>query len=189
LTLREADLPEVSLNQRFLTSEQATHVIGHPAIRAGTMTGSGRDGKAVGSEAGTALKKVVLELGGSDPFIVLEDADVESVARSAAAARCINAGQSCIAAKRFIVDRAIAEHFEYAMGEAMKGMNVGDPMDRQTQVGPLARLDLLQNLDDQVKRTIAAGARLICGGNRMDRKGYFYEPTVLTDVRPGMAAF
>ena len=188
-TFREAGFPEGTFCNLFLSNEQAEQVIAHPAIRAVTLTGSGRAGKAVGGEAGAALKKVVLELGGSDPFIVLEDADVESVARSAAAARCINAGQSCIAAKRFIVDRSIAEHFEYAMGEAMKGMKVGDPMDRQTQVGPLARLDLLENLDDQVKRTIAAGARLICGGKRMNRKGYFYEPTVLADVRPGMAAF
>src|SRR5437667_11702448 len=115
-TFREAGFPEGTFCNLFLTNEQAAQVIAHPAIRAVTLTGSGRAGKAVGSEAGAAIKKVVLELGGSDPFIVLEDADVESVARSAAAARCINAGQSCIAAKRFIVDRSISEHFEYVMG-------------------------------------------------------------------------
>jgi succinate-semialdehyde dehydrogenase/glutarate-semialdehyde dehydrogenase len=131
----------------------------------------------------------VLELGGSDPFIVMADVDVEQVARQAAAARCINAGQSCIAAKRFIVERAIADDFEYAMTQAMQALKVGDPLDRQTAVGPLARRDLLENLDDQVRRSVAAGARLVCGGKRMERKGYFYEPTVLADVQPGMAAF
>jgi succinate-semialdehyde dehydrogenase/glutarate-semialdehyde dehydrogenase len=107
----------------------------------------------------------------------------------AAAARTINAGQSCIAAKRFIVDRSIADDFEYAMCEAMRGFKVGDPLDRQTAIGPIARLDLLENLEDQVKRSLQSGARLVCGGKRVERKGYFYEPTVLADVQPGMAAF
>ncbi|MDB5322227.1 MAG: succinate-semialdehyde dehdyrogenase [Phycisphaerales bacterium] len=185
----EAGFPAGAFVNLFLSNEQAADVIAHPVVRAVTLTGSGRAGMAVAAEAGRALKKVVLELGGSDPFIVLGDVDVEQTARQAAAARTINAGQSCIAAKRFIVDRSIAEHFEYAMTQAMRALKVGDPMDRQTAVGPLARLDLLENLNDQVRRSVAAGARLVCGGKRLERKGYFYEPTILADVRPGMAAF
>jgi succinate-semialdehyde dehydrogenase/glutarate-semialdehyde dehydrogenase len=185
----EAKFPAGAFVNLFLSNEQAASVIAHPVVRAVTLTGSGRAGQAVAAEAGRALKKVVLELGGSDPFIVLADVDVAHVARQAAAARCINAGQSCIAAKRFIVERRIADDFEYAMSEAMKTMKVGDPLDRQTAVGPLARVDLLQNLDDQVRRSLVAGARLVCGGKRMARKGYFYEPTVLADVQPGMPAF
>ena len=186
---KEAGFPSGVFANLFLSNEQAAQVIAHPTVCAITLTGSGRAGRAVAAEAGKALKKVVLELGGSDPFIVLEDAEVEAVARMAAAARTINAGQSCIAAKRFIVDAAIADDFEYAMSEAMKALKVGDPLDRETAIGPIARLDLLENLEDQVRRTIQAGARLVCGGKRLERKGYFYEPAVLADVQPGMAAF
>jgi succinate-semialdehyde dehydrogenase/glutarate-semialdehyde dehydrogenase len=119
----------------------------------------------------------------------LADADVPSVAARAAEARCINSGQSCIAAKRFIVERAIADEFEAAMIAAMAAMKVGDPLDRATQVGPLARLDLLETLDRQVRRSVEQGARLRLGGRRRAGKGFFYEPTVLADVRAGMAAF
>jgi succinate-semialdehyde dehydrogenase/glutarate-semialdehyde dehydrogenase len=163
--------------------------IDHPAIRAVTLTGSERAGRAVSSAAGRALKKTVMELGGSDPFIVLADADVPSVAARAAEARCINSGQSCIAAKRFIVERAIADEFEAAMTAAMATMKVGDPLDRATRVGPLARLDLLETLHRQVQRSVEQGAKLRLGGRRRAGKGFFYEPTVLADVRPGMAAF
>jgi succinate-semialdehyde dehydrogenase/glutarate-semialdehyde dehydrogenase len=185
----DAGFPAGAFVNLFLSNEQAADVIAHPVIRAVTLTGSGRAGMAVAAEAGRALKKVVLELGGSDPFIVLADADVAQVARQAATARTINAGQSCIAAKRFIVDQSIADDFEYAMTQAIQALRVGDPMDRQTAIGPLARLDLLENLHNQVQRSIAAGARLVCGGKRLDRKGYFYAPTILADVRPGMPAF
>jgi succinate-semialdehyde dehydrogenase/glutarate-semialdehyde dehydrogenase len=167
----------------------AEKLIDHPAIRAVTLTGSERAGRAVSSAAGGALKKTVMELGGSDPFIVLADADVQSVAARAAEARCINSGQSCIAAKRFIVQRAIAEEFEAAMIGAMAAMKVGDPLDRATQVGPLARLDLLETLHGQVQRSVEQGAKLRLGGKRRMGRGFFYEPTVLADVRPGMAAF
>jgi succinate-semialdehyde dehydrogenase/glutarate-semialdehyde dehydrogenase len=167
----------------------AADVIRHDGVKAVTLTGSTRAGKSVAATAGSVLKKVVLELGGSDPFIVLADADVESVARQAAAARCINSGQSCIAAKRFIVERPIAAAFERAFAEAMRSQKVGDPTDRATQVGPLAREDLRDTLADQVKRSLKAGARLVTGGKRLDRKGYFFEPTVLADVAPGNPAF
>lgn len=185
----DAGFPQGAFCNLFLSNEQAAQVIAHPVVRAVTLTGSSRAGRAVAAEAGGALKKVVLELGGSDPFIVLEDADVQAVARTAAGARTLNAGQSCIAAKRFIVDRSIAEDFEYHLCEAMRSIKLGDPLDRSTMMGPIARLDLLQNLEDQVRRSIEAGAKLICGGKRPDLKGYFYEPTVLGDVQPGMPAF
>ena len=163
-------------------------IIQDPVIAAVTLTGSSRAGMAVAAQAGRALKKTVLELGGSDPFIVLPDADLQSVAHSAAWARAINAGQSCIAAKRFIVVGR-AEPFAGRMAEAMAALKVGDPADPATEVGPLARLDLLENLASQVERSIAAGAKLLTGGSRLPRKGYFFAPTVLAHVKPGMAAF
>jgi succinate-semialdehyde dehydrogenase / glutarate-semialdehyde dehydrogenase len=170
-------------------NQAAQRLVEHPVIRAVTLTGSERAGAAVAEAAGGALKKTVMELGGSDPFIVLRDVDVESVARSAMEARCINNGQSCIAAKRFIVEQAVAEAFEGALAAAMSEMKVGDPMDAGTRVGPLARLDLLQALHDQVLRSVGQGAALLVGGRRREGRGFFYEPTVLGNVRPGMAAF
>jgi len=172
----------------------AERLVAHPAIAAVTLTGSERAGSRVAAIAGSKLKKTVLELGGSDAFIVLADADVLSVARAAAAARCINNGQSCIAAKRFIVDRSIAAEFEAAMTREMAAMRVGDPTQQATQIGPLARLDLLENLDRQVRQSIEHGAKLLTGGKRLGDKrpggkGFFYEPTVLANVKPGMAAF
>ncbi len=164
-------------------------LIEDPAIAAVTLTGSTRAGRAVAGAAAKVLKKCVLELGGSDPFIVLRDVDVRKVAQAAAEARCVNAGQSCIAAKRFIVEEAVAGEFEAGFVDAMRAIKVGDPMLRGTQVGPLARADLRDSLHDQVRRSVEAGARLVTGGKPLDRKGYFYPPTVLTDVRPGMAAF
>jgi succinate-semialdehyde dehydrogenase/glutarate-semialdehyde dehydrogenase len=186
---RDAGFPEGVFANLFLSNEQAAEVIAHPVVRAVTLTGSGRAGRAVASAAGRALKPAVLELGGSDPFIVLEDADVQQVAKAAAGARTLNTGQSCIAAKRFIVHESIAEDFEYHLAEALRALKIGDPLDRETALGPLARLDLLETLDDQVRRTVNAGARLVLGGKRVARKGYFYEPTLLADVRPGMPAF
>lgn len=186
----EAGFPRgtfMSLN--ISNNEVAEKLVEHPVIRAVTLTGSDRAGRAVSSAAGRVLKKTVMELGGSDPFIVLADADVASVARKAAEARCINNGQSCIAAKRFIVESLVADQFESAMVKAMSEMKVGDPMDRATQIGPLARLDLLENLHSQVQRSIAQGAKLSLGGKRRGGKGYFYDPTVLADVKPGMVAF
>jgi succinate-semialdehyde dehydrogenase/glutarate-semialdehyde dehydrogenase len=185
----EAGFPEGAFTPLLLPNERAEAVIRHPVIRAVTLTGSGRAGRAVAAAAGSELKKTVLELGGSDPFVVLRDADVEAVAREAAKARCINSGQSCIAAKRFIVEEPVADQFERAMTGAMAAMRVGDPTDRATEVGPLARLDLLENLDRQVRESVAAGAKVLTGGKRLDRKGYYYPPTVLAGVRPGMPAF
>jgi succinate-semialdehyde dehydrogenase/glutarate-semialdehyde dehydrogenase len=139
--------------------------------------------------AGRSLKKIVLELGGSDPFIVLADADVPTAAKQAAAARVINNGQSCIAAKRFIVAERVADAFEHAFGAVLASLRVGDPLERDTDVGPLARADLVEDLDRQVRESVAAGARLVLGGRRLERPGWFYPPTLLTSVQPGMPAF
>jgi succinate-semialdehyde dehydrogenase / glutarate-semialdehyde dehydrogenase len=186
---REAGFPEGVVTTLLISSERAKRLIGQPAVRAVTLTGSDRAGMEVAAEAGRCLKKAVLELGGSDPFIVLADADPGETAKQAARARVINSGQSCIAAKRFIVEDGIADRFEDELVRAMAGLKVGDPMSRDTEVGPLAREDLLDGLDDQVRRSVEAGARLRTGGERLPMPGWFYAPTVLTGVEPGMAAF
>jgi succinate-semialdehyde dehydrogenase/glutarate-semialdehyde dehydrogenase len=185
----EAGFPGGVFTNLLLDNNAAEALIGHPKIRAVTLTGSERAGKAVGSAAGRFIKKSVLELGGSDPFIVCRDVNVAATAAAAAGARNINAGQSCIAAKRFIVHESIAGEFERAFADRMASLRMGDPMDRKTDIGPLARADLRDALDDQVKRTVAAGAKILVGGNRPNMRGFFYPPTVLVNVRPGMAAF
>jgi succinate-semialdehyde dehydrogenase / glutarate-semialdehyde dehydrogenase len=172
-----------------IAAAAAEELVDHPAIRAVTLTGSEAAGMALGARAGRALKKTVLELGGSDPFLVLADADPMQAATQAAAARVINNGQSCIAAKRFIVERPLAERFEWLLGQRMARLKLGDPLDRATELGPLARPDLVDALDRQVRESIRAGARLVTGGSRPARPGSFYAPTVLADVRPGMPAF
>ena len=186
---RKAGFPVGVMTTLLVSSDRVTGLIEHPAIRAVTLTGSDRAGESVAAVAGKQLKKTVLELGGSDPFIVLADADPAAVAAQAAKARTINSGQSCIAAKRFIVEETIADRFEQAFAEQMKNLKVGDPLDRATEVGPLAREDLVDSLDEQVQRTTKAGAKLLVGGQRLPGKGFFYAPTVLAGVEPGMAAF
>jgi succinate-semialdehyde dehydrogenase/glutarate-semialdehyde dehydrogenase len=191
---RDAGFPPGVFTALLIDTDATAEVIRHPVVRAVTLTGSERAGRAVAAEAGKVLKKTVLELGGSDPFIVIppEGAGaagfLQGIAQEAAKARCINTGQSCIAAKRFIVVGR-AESFARLMADAMGAMGVGDPTDRRTQIGPLARLDLLENLHGQVTRSVAAGARLLTGGERLPRKGYYYTPTVMTDVRAGAAAW
>ena len=185
----QAGFPPGAFTTLLVSSKKVAGLIRHPVIRAVTLTGSDRAGEAVAAEAGKVLKKTVLELGGSDPFIVLADANPAEVAKAAVQARTINSGQSCIAAKRFIVEEAIAEEFEQAFSEQMANLKVGDPLDRSNQLGPLAREDLLEALHDQVQRSVQAGAKLCTGGQRLERRGYFYAPTVLTSVKPGMPAF
>jgi succinate-semialdehyde dehydrogenase/glutarate-semialdehyde dehydrogenase len=163
-------------------------IIRHPLVSAVTLTGSERAGQAVAAVAGAALKKSVLELGGSDAFIVLSDADIPATAAAAAAARCVNSGQSCIAAKRFIVEAPVADEFEAMLAVEMAGMSVGDPTNPSIKIGPLARKDLADHLTGQVARSVAAGARVVVGGHHADR-GFFYPPAVLADVKPGMAVF
>jgi succinate-semialdehyde dehydrogenase/glutarate-semialdehyde dehydrogenase len=186
---REAGFPKGAFQTLLVGSKVVEGIIRHPAVAAVTLTGSDPAGRSVAAAAGAALKKTVLELGGSDPFVVLRDADVEKAARTAAQARCINNGQSCIAAKRFIVEAPVLESFEREFVKAMSGLVVGDPMDRRTEVGPLARQDLMEDLHDQVYRSLKAGALLKCGGKRLPVRGFFYPPTVLSRVEPGMAAF
>jgi succinate-semialdehyde dehydrogenase/glutarate-semialdehyde dehydrogenase len=158
-------------------------------VSAVTLTGSEAAGASVGAIAGRALKKIVLELGGSDAFIVLADADVAHAAKQAAAARVINNGESCIAAKRFIVVEAVADAFESALGQSLRALRVGDPLDRATDVGPLARPDLVDEIERQVSQSVAKGARLVLGGRRLPGGGCFFPPTLLTRVSPGMPAF
>lgn len=178
-------------------------LIGDDRVAAVTLTGSTAAGKKVAEAAGRNLKKCVLELGGSDSFIVLADADIAPVAQVATQARILNAGQSCIAAKRFIVVREVAEEFTRQFVEKMQAVTVGDPMDEKTQVGPLARQDLVDELDRQVRESVEKGAKVLCGGKRLNMvrsdllrdggttsaPGAFYEPTVLSDVKPGMPAY
>ncbi len=186
---RDAGFPDGAMTTLLISSEKVKRVISHRQIRAVTLTGSEKAGIEVATEAGKNLKKTVLELGGSDPFIVLGDVDPVEAARQAAKARTINSGQSCIAAKRFLVEETIADRFEEELAQAMAALKVGDPMNRGNDLGPMAREDLLESLDDQVQRTVAAGATLRTGGYRLDGKGFYYAPTVLTGVEPGMAAF
>ncbi len=186
---KEAGFPPGCFQTLMIGSGAVDAVIANPAVRAVTLTGSEPAGMAVAAAAGRELKKTVLELGGSDPFIILEDADIQAAALTAAQARCINNGQSCIAAKRFIVVEPVAEAFEQAFLAAMGALRVGDPMDPGTDVGPMAREDLRKELHGQVERSVAAGAVLRLGGKPMEGEGAFYPPTVLTGVKPGVAAF
>jgi len=186
---REAGLPEGAFTTLLVPARAVGEIVAHPAVRAVSLTGSEPAGRQLAALAGAALKKTVLELGGSDAFLVLADADVEHAAAQAAVARTVNSGQSCIAAKRFLVEEPVAERFEAALIERMATLRVGDPLERATQVGPLARADLLEELENQVGRTVQAGATLALGGRRLDRPGFYFPPTVLTGVEPGMPAF
>ncbi|OWY27381.1 NAD-dependent succinate-semialdehyde dehydrogenase [Herbaspirillum robiniae] len=164
-------------------------VIEDPRVAAVTLTGSMRAGAAVASLAGRALKKSLLELGGADAFIVLADANIDLAVKAAVEARFQNAGQVCLAAKRFIVERPVAEEFTRKFVEAARRVRAGDPLDPSSTIGPMARADLRDELHRQVERTIAAGATLLLGGEKLDGPGNYYAPTVLADVAPGMAAF
>jgi len=185
----EAGFPEgvfISLN---LDRTRIPDLISSSYIHAVTLTGSEAAGISVAQVAGQHLKKCVLELGGSDPFIVLADANLQLAIQKGVQARIINNGQSCIAAKRFLVDRQIAKEFTEGMAAEMRALRVGDPLQADVQLGPLARDDLRETLHQQVQSTITQGARLVTGGQIMDRPGWYYEPTVLADVGPEMTAF
>ncbi|MCX2819705.1 NAD-dependent succinate-semialdehyde dehydrogenase [Haladaptatus sp. F3-133] len=160
----------------------------HDAVRAVTLTGSNRAGSAVGETAGREIKKTVLELGGSDPFVVLDDADVDEAARVGARSRNLNSGQSCIAAKRFVVHQDVYEGFLERFVEEVEALNVGDPTDEDVDVGSQARGDLRDELHGQVRDSVEAGAEAVVGGEPLDREGYYYPPTVLTDVPDGCPA-
>jgi succinate-semialdehyde dehydrogenase/glutarate-semialdehyde dehydrogenase len=186
---RKAGFPEHLFRTLLVGSKEVAAVIELPLVRAVTLTGSGPAGRSVASKAGAMLKKTVLELGGSDPYLVLEDADLELAAAVSARGRLLNAGQSCIAAKRFIVVDKIRPRFEELFVKRMSAAKVGDPMSDDTEIGPLARHDLRDALHDQVERSIAKGARCLLGGKIPANRGAFYPPTVLTDVVKGMAAY
>ncbi len=180
--LVRAGLPDGVFQTLLVGAGAVAGIVEHPAVRAATLTGSDPAGRALAQTAGRHLKKTVLELGGSDPFIVLDDVDVDAVARQATTGRTINSGQSCIAAKRFLVHEAVAERFAEAFARELSALRVGDPTQRDTDVGPLARPDLVDELDDQVRRALAAGAEARCGGRRIEGPGCFYEPTLLTEL-------
>lgn len=177
-----AGYPEDVFQSLIIGSAAIESIIGDARIRATTLTGSESAGRAVGQTAGDELVPSVLELGGSDPFIVLEDADIATAASVGMQARTLSSGQSCIAAKRFIVHEAIYDRFLNAFVEEMEAQTIGDPMNEDTDIGPQAREDLMEDLHDQVQQTLDAGATLEVGGEPLDRAGYFYPPTVLTDV-------
>jgi succinate-semialdehyde dehydrogenase/glutarate-semialdehyde dehydrogenase len=186
---QDAGFPDGLFRAVFLSNAGAGGVIADERVRAVTLTGSDRAGSQVAEQAGRHLKKTVLELGGSDPFIVLDDADLERAAQAAAEARLINSGQSCIAAKRFIVVERVADQFLERFTSEMRARKVGDPLDPTTQVGPQARVDLRENLHRQVRESVQRGARLMLGGELPQGRGAFYPPTVLVAVEPGMPAF
>jgi succinate-semialdehyde dehydrogenase/glutarate-semialdehyde dehydrogenase len=185
----KAGLPKNLFRTLLIGSNQVDSIIENPLIKAVTLTGSTQAGKAVAKKAGEMLKKTVLELGGSDPYVILEDADIEEAVKMCVKSRLINSGQTCIAAKRFIVVESILEQFVELFVEQMRIKKIGDPMEEDTIVGPLSRYDLRDNLHQQVKVSIEKGAKCLLGGEIPERKGVFYPPTVLTNVKKGMPAY
>ncbi|MFA7287776.1 MAG: NAD-dependent succinate-semialdehyde dehydrogenase [Melioribacteraceae bacterium] len=186
---RDAGFPRGTFKTLLIGSSLVDSVIDNQLVKAVTLTGSEAAGMQVASRAGKNLKKSVLELGGSDPFIVLNDADIELSAEAAVKGRLINNGESCIASKRFIVEEKIYEQFRDIFRLKMEKVKIGDPMDYQTELGPIARKDLLIELDTQVKKSIEMGANVVTGGEILDLEGYFYSPTILDNLKPGMPAY
>jgi succinate-semialdehyde dehydrogenase / glutarate-semialdehyde dehydrogenase len=181
---RRAGFPEGAFQTLLVGSEAVEGILTDSRVVAATLTGSEPAGRSVASIAGKQIKPTVLELGGSDPFIVMASADLGKAVTTAVKARTINNGQSCIAAKRFIVATEIYEDFEESFVSQMKALRIGDPMEESTEIGPLATPQILKDLDEQVKKAVATGARVLTGGRQIDRPGNFYEPTVLVDVNP-----
>jgi succinate-semialdehyde dehydrogenase/glutarate-semialdehyde dehydrogenase len=186
---REAGVPDGVFQTLLIGPGAVERIIADRRVAGVTLTGSEAAGAKVAAAAGKAIKKSVLELGGSDPFMVLEDADVAMAATVGCRARNQNNGQSCIAAKRFVVVESVADEFEARFSAAVGSLKVGDPMDRAHQFGPLARPDLLDDLERQVDRSVAMGARVLVGGKRIDGLGNYFQPTVLADVRAGMPVY
>lgn len=185
----EAGFPDGLFRTLVLPSSRVDEVLEHPAVVAVTLTGSDPAGRAVASKAGSLLKKTVLELGGSDPYIVLADSDLERAALACSTSRLINGGQSCISAKRFIVEEPVVDKFTELLAVGMATAVMGDPLEPATTLGPMARVDLRDELHDQVERTVAAGARLELGGVIPEGPGAFYPATLLAGVKKGMAAY
>jgi len=186
---KDAGFPEDLFRTLIISSKKIEGIINNKLIQAVTLTGSVSAGRSVASAAGKALKKTVLELGGSDPYVILEDADLEKAAETCVASRLINSGQSCIAAKRFIAVEKIYKGFEELYIQKMKEKKIGDPFDETVEVGPQARTDLRDELHEQVLKSISKGAKAVLGGKIPEGKGAFYYPTVLSNVSPGMPAY
>ena len=186
---RRAGFPEGCFQTLLIETDRVRRVIEDARVVAATLTGSTDAGSHVGSAAGKQIKPSVLELGGSDPFIVMPSADLDGAARTAVKARTINNGQSCIAAKRFIVAEAVADEFERRLVAGIKALVVGDPMDPKTDIGPLANEAQVRTLADQVSRSISVGAKLLCGGHRLDRPGFYFAPGVLTGIAEDSPAY
>jgi succinate-semialdehyde dehydrogenase/glutarate-semialdehyde dehydrogenase len=185
---RAGGFPDGAFQTLLIGAREVADVIADRRVAAVTLTGSGPAGSSVARQAGDHLKKSVLELGGSDPFLVMPSADLDVAICTAVTARTINNGQSCIAAKRFIVHERVAAQFERGLTDAMERLVVGDPMDERTDVGPLATPEILRDLEAQVEKTVERGARVLTGGHRVEGPGNFYAPTVLADVPPGTPA-
>ncbi len=186
---KQAGFPEGAFEVINVTPDGVSKAIADPRIAAVTLTGSVRAGMAIGAQAGAALKKCVLELGGSDPFIVLDDADLEAAVKAAVIGRYQNTGQVCAAAKRLIVEQGVVEQFTRKFVEATRQLSVGDPLSPETYIGPMARFDLRDELDQQVRNTLEEGATLLLGGKMAEGCGNFYEPTVLANVTDQMTSF
>ncbi|HEX8088551.1 MAG TPA: NADP-dependent succinic semialdehyde dehydrogenase [Blastocatellia bacterium] len=186
---RRAGFPEGAFQTLLIGSDKVQRVLDDARVMAATLTGSEPAGSRVAAEAGKQIKKTVLELGGSDPFIVMPSADLDEAVNTAVKARTINNGQSCIAAKRFIVAVEIAEEFEGRFVREMESLRIGDPMDESTDIGPLATLDILSDLEAQVRKTQEAGGRILTGGKRLQGGGFYYAPTVLTNIPEDSPAY
>lgn len=187
--LHAAGVPTGAFQTLLITNDQTAEVIADERVRAVTLTGSGRAGRAVAGQAGKYLKKAVLELGGSDPFIVLDDADLDKAAEVGVQSRFMNAGQSCIAAKRFIVEKKVAADFIELFKARVEELKPGDPGDDSSSLAPMAREDLRDDLHDQVSASIKKGARRITGCEPVSRAGYFYQPSIIANVKEGQPAF
>jgi succinate-semialdehyde dehydrogenase / glutarate-semialdehyde dehydrogenase len=187
--LRRAGFPEGVFQTLLIPAQKVDAVLSDSRVVAATLTGSEDAGIRVGISAATRIKKVVLELGGSDPFIVMPSAKLDEAVETGVKARVINNGQSCIAAKRFIVAEQIADEFERKFVARMEALKVGDPMDETTELGPLATADAVPSLEADVQKTVAAGGRILTGGKKLDRPGYFFAPTVLTDIPDNSPAY
>ena len=186
---RRAGFPEDVFQTLLVGSDRVAGIISDDRVKAVTLTGSEAAGRSVGGQAGKLIKKSVLELGGSDPFIVMPSANLQAAIETAVKARTVNTGQSCIAAKRFIVHEDVYDDFTDGFVKAMESLAIGDPMDERTQIGPLATEQILKDLEKQVKKSVQMGARVLTGGNRIDRPGYYYAPTVLADIPEAAPAF
>jgi len=185
----KAGFPQFLFQSLLIGSEKVEEVINHKHIKAVALTGSEKAGSLVASQAGNCIKKVVLELGGSDPFIVLRDADLEEAAKMAVKSRFINNGQSCIAAKRFFIENSIYEDFLKLVVSKVKELRVGNPLESNIDLGPMARIDLLEGIEKQLNESVRLGANILCGGKRMELAGAYFQPTVLSNVTDKMPVF